>query len=204
MAASLVFLPGLGTDERFLRRQQLRWIMHADIETAAAMLARTPIVLRAMLGGVGADWAESTYGPGTWCAKEVLAHLVFGERTDWIPRARHILTHGDTLPFEPFDRAGHTPLAQGHSLAELLDIFQRERADGLAALRSMGLSEADLERRGRHPTLGPVTLGQLLATWVVHDLNHTAQIAKALAFQLKDHVGPWETYLSILAPPNPR
>lgn len=156
-----------------------------------------------MLEGLGPEWTDRDYGTGTWHAREVVAHLIFGERTDWLPRLRHILKHGDRSPFDPFDRAGHAPLLS-HSLAELLDLFERERADGLRELAALKLTEADLSRAGRHPALGGITVGNLLATWVVHDLNHIAQISKAMAYQFKTQAGPWERYLSILSPPNPR
>lgn len=178
--------------------------MDFDLSMARAMLARTPATLRAMLAGLDERWTEPDYGPDTWSAREVVAHLIFGEQTDWIPRARILLAHGEARPFDSFDRSGHKPLLARHTLAELLDLFERERAKSLAVLDSFNLSTSDLARRGRHPALGTVTLANLLATWVVHDLNHLAQIAKAMAFQYAPQVGPWERYLSVLAPPNPR
>ncbi|HBS28354.1 MAG TPA: hypothetical protein DEB06_02635 [Phycisphaerales bacterium] len=174
------------------------------LERAEQVLQRTPRVLRAMLDGLDPEWTGHAYGPDTWSPREVVAHLVFGEMTDWIPRARRILDSAGRVPFDPFDRAGHRGLMQGKSIDELLDEFERRRAESLAALRAMRLAPADLARRGTHPALGPVTLAQLLAAWVVHDLNHIAQIAKGVAFQHRAEVGPWEAYLSILAPPNPR
>lgn len=178
--------------------------MHASTAQITNILTRTPATLRALLTDLDPALAEANYGPGTWSAKEVVAHLIFGERTDWIPRAKHILEHGDATPFPPFDRAGHTPLVRAHSLTELLALFASERADGLRDLEAIHLTAADLARPGRHPALGAVTLGNLLATWAVHDLNHIAQISKAIAYQFKPAVGPWEQYLSVLAPPNPR
>lgn len=178
--------------------------MRIELDQVIDVLSRTPAVLRAMLSGLPAGWTEQPYGPNTWSAKEVVAHLVFGERTDWIPRLQVILAHGEARPFEPFDRAGHAELLASRTLTQLLDLFERERAEGLSALRGLKLGPADFERRGTHPAFGAVTLGNLLATWVVHDLNHIAQVCKAMAFQYKDAVGPWEQYLSILSPPNPR
>jgi uncharacterized damage-inducible protein DinB len=178
--------------------------MLANIQTASSMLARTPDILRSILSGADAGWTEPNYGPGTWSAREIVAHLIFGERTDWMVRLRVIVAHGDSRAFEPFDRAGHGPLAQEQTVDELLDLFARERSANLEALLAMDLSDEDLDRRGLHPALGPVTARQLLATWVVHDLNHIAQIAKAMAYQLGNQVGAWREYLSILAPPNPR
>lgn len=174
-----------------------------DLDRTIATLERTPRVLRVLLADAPAELVDRPYGPGTWTAREVVAHLIFGEQTDWMPRLEHILAHGESSPFCSFDRAGHKHLL-GRSLAELLDSFEAHRRDSLAALRARNLSAADLARRGRHPALGTVTVAQLLATWVVHDLNHVAQVCKAMAFQLKCDVGPWEQYLSILAPPRPR
>jgi len=178
--------------------------MLPSLDTIRPILERTPPTLRTLLHGLDESWARRPYGPGTWSAHEVVAHLVFGERTDWIPRTRHILAHGDARPFEPFDRAGHVGLAREHTTAALLDLFERERSASLADLDALRLTPADLARAGRHPALGTVTLGHLLATWAVHDLNHVAQACKALAWQRHEDVGPWERYLSILSPPNPR
>lgn len=178
--------------------------MLSTVATLRPILARTPAVVRSLLDGVDPAWVRVPYGPGTWSAHEVVAHLIFGERTDWIPRARHILAFGSTRPFDPFDRAGHSALARDHTTPQLLDLFQRERAASLAALDELRLAPDDLAKSGRHPALGDVTLGNLLATWAVHDLNHIAQVCKAMAYQAKTSVGPWETYLSILAPPSPR
>lgn len=177
--------------------------MEFGLDTALTVLSRTPRVVRALLEGLPDAWTTPAYGPGTWSAKEIVAHLIFGERTDWIPRARVILQHGPARPFDPFDRAGHWDIL-AKPLAELLTLFETERAASLSALRSLNLAEADLDRAGLHPALGPATLSNLLAAWVVHDLNHIAQICKAMAHQYKDAVGPWQAYLSILAPPNPR
>ncbi|MCI0364769.1 MAG: DinB family protein [Phycisphaerales bacterium] len=178
--------------------------MEFDIERDTKILARTPLVIRALLGGLGREWSHSNYRPGTWSPHEVVGHLIHGERTDWIPRARMILKEGESREFEPFDRKGHEELCRESSLGELLEVFERERNESLAALRALRLTDEKLRRRGRHPALGTVTLSELLATWVVHDLNHIAQICKAMAYQHKSEVGPWEAYLSILGKPAPR
>lgn len=176
--------------------------MRFDLADAVAILESTPHTLHALLAAAPSGLTHAPYGPSTWSAAEVVAHLIFGERTDWMPRLRLILA-GSTDPFPPFDRAGHAPLLR-HALPELLDLFKRERAASLADLHELHLTDADLDRQGVHPAFGPVTARQLLATWVVHDLNHIAQCCKAMAFQYRTQVGPWEAYLSILAPPNPR
>jgi hypothetical protein len=178
--------------------------MRFDLEGSGKILARTPRLLRTLLEALPDALVRANYGAGTWSPHEVVGHLIHGERTDWIPRTRWILVHGEALAFEPFDRDGHAALCRDHTSGELLDLFATLREANLTALRALALSEEDLARRGRHPTLGAVTLSQLLATWVAHDLNHIAQVCKALAFQHQREVGPGEAFLSILAPPSPR
>jgi hypothetical protein len=178
--------------------------MGFNIAIGGEILARTPRVLRALLGGLPDDLVRANYGAGTWSPHEVVGHLIHGEQTDWIPRARWIFEKGEAVPFVPFDRDGHAALCREKSTAELLDLFASLRESNLTALRSLPSGPADLARRGLHPALGPVTLSQMLATWVTHDFNHIAQICKGLAYQQRTDVGPWEAYLSILAPPAPR
>jgi hypothetical protein len=175
--------------------------MEFDIDGNGKILARTPQIIRNLLSGLPPELVQVNYGPQTWSPHEVIAHLIHGERTDWISRAKLILKSGDAVPFEPFDRNGHVALSQEKTTGELLDLFQMHRSASLTELRSMCLTATDLERRGQHPALGLVTLSQLLATWVVHDLNHIAQICKGIAFQHLDTVGPWKAYLSILSRP---
>ena len=167
------------------------------LEDAVAILERTPAALGALLRGVPDTWARATEGEDTWSPYDVVGHLAHGERADWIPRARHILS-GDPRPFEPFDRAAQFSESEGKSLADLLAEFTELRGSSVAELLAMNLSEADLLRTGRHPDFGEVTLGQLLAAWVVHDLDHVAQIARTMAKVYADAVGPWQAYLSIL------
>jgi len=162
-----------------------------------ALLERTPAALTALLGGLPDIWVRATEGEGTWSPYDVIGHLIHGERTDWIPRARHILG-GRPEPFERFDREAQFAESGNRSLAELLETFARLRRESLATLAGFGLTAADLERRGRHPDLGEVTLGQLLSTWVVHDLDHVGQIARTMAKAHGEAVGPWTAYLSIL------
>jgi len=172
--------------------------MRFELAEAMAILARTPGVLRAMLGGLDQRWVASNYGPDTFSPFDVLGHLIHGEKTDWIPRARAILAHGAAQPFEPFDRYAMYAANRGRPIAELLDEFESLRAASLDALRALHLTDSDLDRPGLHPALGPVTMRQLLAMWPVHDLNHIAQICKAMAWQYGDEVGPWRAYVSIL------
>ena len=162
------------------------------------LLQRTPRILRSWLEGVPDAWTRATEGPGTWSPFDVVGHLIDGEETDWIPRLRIILEHGAGQPFEPFDRFRHKALNSARSMSELLDRFERLRKDSLEALASRRVTEADYPRAGRHPELGPVTLGQLMATWAAHDLDHLAQIARVMARRLAEDVGPWEAYLRIV------
>jgi len=170
-------------------------------DDALPVLRRTPAVLRALLLDLPGPWIEATEGPGTWSPFDVVGHLIHGERTDWVPRVEHLLRHGDAVPFPPFDREAMFAASRGLSLGELLDTFAGLRAESLARLTALGLTEADLARRGRHPELGVVTLGQHLATWVAHDLSHVAQVARVMARRYGAAVGPWRAYLPILGPP---
>ena len=171
--------------------------MDFDSIAGMAVLERTPHTLRALLAGLPPEWTEATEGPDTWSPYVIVGHLIHGERTDWIPRARHILS-GDSRPFASFDRTAQFTESEGKSLGELLATFTELRGRNVAELLAMKLGEDDLGRTGRHPDFGEVTLGQLLATWVVHDLDHVAQIARTMAKVYADAVGPWQAYLSIL------
>jgi len=167
------------------------------LDDAVAILERTPASLTALLEGLPDRWIQATEGAGTWSPYEVIGHLIHGERTDWIPRARHIMA-GDSRPFEPFDRTAQFTDSQGKSMAALLVTFAELRQQNLATLLNMNLTNEDLHRRGLHPELGEVTLEQLLATWVVHDLDHVGQIARTMAKVYSEATGPWSAYLSIL------
>jgi len=162
-----------------------------------AVLERTPSVLRALLLDLPEPWLGKHEGPAAFSPREVLGHLVHGERTDWIPRLRVVLEHGDARPFEPFDREGYRD-DDRVPVAVLLDELEMLRRASLDALARCALTDADLARAGRHPELGPVTLGQLLATWAVHDLNHIGQIVRVMSAGYADVVGPWKQYLGIL------
>ena len=169
------------------------------LDEAVALLSRTPRLLDAWLRGLPEAWLAATEGEGTWSPTDVLGHLIHGETTDWMPRLRRILAAGESLPFEPFDRYAQFRESAGKSCAELLDELARLRAANLGELTRLGLDEAGLERRGRHPALGSVTLRELLATWVAHDLDHLVQIARVLAHRYRDEVGPWRAYLRIIS-----
>lgn len=174
--------------------------MNRDFDLAETfdLLERTPAVLAALLRGLGPAWHRRDEGPETWSAFEVVGHLIHGEETDWVPRARIILEHGAARPFEPFDRFAQATRFEDWTLEQLLDRFAELRRENLALVRSWQLDEAQLDLGGSHPALGPVTLRQLLATWAVHDLNHLGQISRVLAKRYSDEVGPWKAYLSIL------
>ena len=174
--------------------------MHDDefnLADAVAILERTPASLSALIVGVPERWLRATEGDGAWSPYEVILHLIQAEQTNWLPRARHILAD-ERRPFDPFDQTVQFSENQGTSGAELLATFAELRRENIAALLVMKLSSADLRRIGQHPEFGAVTLGQLLATWVVHDLNHTAQIVQTMAKVYTDAVGPWRKYLAIL------
>jgi hypothetical protein len=172
--------------------------MQFNLDEAIAVLERTPTVLQTWLNGLPAAWTASNEGGDTWSPFDVLGHLIHGERADWIPRARLILEYGETRPFEPFDRLAQFNESAGKTLPELLAEFVALRTEGLQTLQVWKLSAADLVKTGIHPAFGQVTLRALLATWVAHDLDHVAQIARVMAKQYTTEVGPWAAYLRIL------
>jgi hypothetical protein len=179
-----------------------------NLAEAIAILTRTPATLNALLRGLPDLWVlhneGSSDGGGnneeknTWSAFDIVGHLIVGDRTDWMPRARIILENGEARPFDPFDRFAQEKESQGKSLEQLLDEFARVRSENVAALQALNLQPEDLARRGRHPALGVVTLSQLLATWAVHDLTHLHQLSRVMAHQYRDAVGPWSAYLGVL------
>jgi hypothetical protein len=172
--------------------------MEFDLQEAIVLLERTPRVLDALLSDLPHGWVVANEGGESWSAFDVVGHFVHGEETDWIPRARIILDHGSAQAFESFDRFAQFTASQGKTLRELLDTFAALRRDNIAALRAMQLRPEDFARQGKHPELGEVTLGQLIATWVVHDLDHLNQIVHTLATQYAGEVGPWRAYLGVL------
>jgi hypothetical protein len=169
------------------------------MDEAVAILARTPATLDALLRGLPDGWIAGHEGGETWSPFDVIGHLIHGERTDWMQRARIILEHGEARAFDKFDRFAQFALSEGRTLASLLDELATLRQGNLRDLAALRLTDSDLDRRGRHPELGVVTLRQLLATWVAHDLDHVAQISRVLARQYSDEVGPWRAYLRIIS-----
>ena len=167
------------------------------LDDAVAILQRTPASLRALLDGLPDTWIRATEGEDSWSPYDVIGHLIHGERTDWIPRAHHIFV-GETRAFEPFDRMAQFTTSQGTSMGELLATFADLRRANVSTLLAMNLTDDDLARKGLHPELGTVSLGELLATWVVHDLDHVAQIVRTMAKVYAKSTGPWIAYLSIL------
>jgi hypothetical protein len=172
--------------------------MTFQLAEGIAVLERTPGTFRALLGGLPDVWARTHEGPSTFSPFDNVGHLIHGERTDWIPRARIILAQNADRRFEPYDRFAQERESKGKSLSELLDEFTRLREENLATLRGWNLSERALALEGEHPELGRVSLRQLLAAWVVHDLGHVAQTARVMAKQYRDAVGPWREYLPVL------
>ncbi|GAC1423730.1 MAG: hypothetical protein NVSMB62_20270 [Acidobacteriaceae bacterium] len=172
--------------------------MEQDLDTTVALLTRTPAALSALLAGLPDSWAHAREGEGTWSVYDVVGHLIHGERTDWIARARIILEFGQSRPFEPFDRSAQERESAGKSLPELLHDFASARAQSLRELEALHIGPQDLARKGQHPSLGTVTLAQLLATWAAHDLTHLHQISRILAHQYRDAVGPWQAYLGVM------
>jgi DinB superfamily len=174
-----------------------------DLAEVNAVLARTPPTLNALLRGLPDRWVMSNEGRSndggdTWSAFDIVGHLIAGERTDWMTRARIIMENGEARAFDPFDRFAQSRESEGKSLEQLLDEFARLRSENLAALQALNLQAEDLARRGTHPALGVVTLSELLATWAVHDLTHLHQLSRVMAHQYRQTVGPWSAYLGVL------
>jgi hypothetical protein len=169
-----------------------------SLTESIALLTRTPATLNALLRGLPEIWVRNNEGKDTWSAFDIVGHLICGDRTDWVPRVRTILEHGEARPFDPFDRFAQKRESEGKSLEQLLDDFAQVRSESLAALQALNLQSADLARRGKHPALGVVTLSELLATWAVHDLTHLHQLSRVMAYQYRDAVGPWSAFLGVL------
>ena len=172
--------------------------MEQPLRQTIALLARTPATLDAFLRELPDSLTRQNEGGDTWSAYDIVGHLVYAERTDWMPRVKMILEFGETRAFEKFDRLGQVRESQGKSLGQLLDEFARVRTENLSDLRALNLQKEDLNRRGLHPSLGVVTLSQLLATWAAHDLTHLHQLSRIMAHQYREAVGPWSAYLGVL------
>lgn len=169
------------------------------LETAIPILERTPAVLRVMLQDLKKDWTKSNEGGESWSPFDIVGHLLHGEKTDWIERVKKIIEDGEEKTFTPFDRFAQLTDNKGKTLEELLTAFAELRAQNLNILRGYALKQSDFHKKGIHPALGEVSLKNLLATWVVHDLNHLAQLTRVMAHQYRDEVGPWKEYLPILS-----
>jgi hypothetical protein len=172
--------------------------MEFQLDQAKEILRRTPATLNALLADLPNDWVLSNEGPETWSPYDVIGHLIEGEETDWIPRARIILEQGETRPFDKFDRFAMFQKSKGKSLLELLAQFEQLRGESLRQLDEMKLTPELLQKQGMHPALGVVTLSQLLSAWVVHDLGHIRQIVRVMAKQYREAIGPWTEYLTIV------
>jgi hypothetical protein len=172
--------------------------MKSTLQETTSLLIRTPVALNALLRGLPETWTLRNEGADTWSAFDVVVHLIHCERSDWMPRAKMIVEFGESQTFEPFDRWGHIRESRGRSLEQMLDEFARLRSENLRDLNAMNLRQEDLDRRGRHPGLGVVTLSELLATWAAHDLTHLHQISRVMAYQYRDAVGPWTKYLGVM------
>jgi hypothetical protein len=172
--------------------------MAQNLQHTISLLTSTPATLNALLRDLPETWTHRNEGENTWSVFDVVGHLIHGERTDWIPRVKMVLQFGETRSFEKFDRFAQARESQGKSLGQSLDEFAHLRSENLDELRGLNLRQEDLERRGRHPALGVVTLSELLATWAAHDLTHLHQISRIMAHQYREAVGPWRDYLGVL------
>jgi len=172
--------------------------MEPSLRPTIALLSRTPAAFDALLRGLPDEIARCNEGSNTWNAFDVVGHLVYADREDWIPRAKRILESGESKHFDPFDRLGHVKESEGKSLGALLDEFARVRKEKLGELHALNLQSEDLARRGRHPALGPVLLAELLSAWAAHDLTHLHQVSRILAHPYRESVGPFAAYLGVM------
>lgn len=173
--------------------------MKYSVDEAVQLLERTPVVLRSLLSGLNDHWVMGNEGPETFSPYDVIGHLLHGEKTDWVVRAKIILEYGITKPFTPWNRFAQYEESKGKTLLQLLDEFEAARKENVQWLRSVNLTEEDMHKRGIHPALGEVTLTNLLSTWVVHDLTHIAQVTRVMAKQYKEEMGPWPEFFRILS-----
>ena len=172
--------------------------MTFNLDKSTEILARTPLVLESLLTGLSREWLMENEGENTWSPYDIVGHLIHGEKTDWIPRARVILSDEEDKTFVPFDRFAQLEEDSNKPITELLQDFRRLRMENIEVLKSFDLDEEKLAKKGMHPELGEATLKELLSTWTVHDLGHIAQISRVMAKQYKDEVGPWGAWLGIL------
>lgn len=174
--------------------------MKYNLTQAIQVLERTPASLDSLLRGLDTEWTNSNEGPDTWSPFDVVGHLIHGEKTDWIPRLQMVLEVGPPKTFTPYDRFAQQKTCLGKNMEQLLDEFSQCRAENIRILKSLRLTAEDFQKKAIHPELGPVTLEQLLSSWVVHDLGHLVQISRVMAKQYKDNCGPWPKYLTVLNP----
>ncbi len=191
-------LSRLSPKRRDMHPPRMESLTGFSLAEALALLTRTPATLSALLRGLPDMWVRRNEGRDTWSAFDIVGHLIVGERTDWMPRLRIILEKGEARQFDPVDRLAQFDESQGKSLDQLLDDFARLRSENLSALQTLNLQPEDWTRRGKHPSLGVVTLSELVATWAVHDLTHIHQLSRVLAHQYRNAVGPWSAYLGVL------
>jgi hypothetical protein len=182
----------------FARAIYHRFMTGPFLEECLSVLTRTPATLNSFLRDLPEAWTTATEGPGTWSPYDVIGHLIHGEKVDWMARLQIILVHGESRPFDPFDREAQFRESKGKSLAMLLDEFGALRRENILRLRALDLQPAQLELKGTHPTLGVVTLRQLLATWTAHDLAHILQVSRVMARRYKEETGPWAQFLSVM------
>ncbi|HEY7354733.1 MAG TPA: DinB family protein [Terriglobales bacterium] len=172
--------------------------MQHNLENTIALLTHTPAALSGFVRDLPEIWTECNEGEASWTVFDVVGHLVYAERTNWMPRVKRLLESGERRAFDTFDREGYIKESQGRSLTELLDEFARLRSASIAELRALNFGTQDLDRRGLHPTFGPVTLSELLATWAAHDLTHLHQITRIMAYQYRETVGPFREFLGVM------
>jgi len=172
--------------------------MQFDINRAIEVLERTPSVIKSLLSEISDEWTLNNEGENTWSPYDVVGHLVHGEKTDWMPRLEMVLGNSETKTFEPYNRFAQFEMSKGKSLATLLSEFELFRKENLDTLKAKNISEKDLNKIANHPSLGSVTLKNLLSAWVVHDLGHITQISRVMAKQYKEEIGPWSKYLTIV------
>jgi hypothetical protein len=187
-----------GQHEYLINLSLISYKMKFSLQQSIEILERTPFVLQNLLEGLSNEWTLNNEGGDTWSPYDVIGHLIYGDETDWLTRAEIILSENVEKEFQPFDRFAQFENSKGKTLQQLLTEFREVRNANIIRLRDLNITEQDLERSGVHPTFGKVTLSQLLSTWVVHDLDHISQIARVMAKQYKNEVGPWVAFLKIL------